>query len=119
MLGINDSKSIKVLQEEFQSHFPFLKLEFYHSEHEVGQGNPDENKIDSALTIGEIRNSNKSGDLSIHGNLKVSTLEESFHDTYGLNVQVFRKSGDLWLQTTVTDEWSLSEQNETARELAQ
>lgn len=69
-------------------------------------------------TIGEVRNKHNSGEVSIHGNQKVSTLESNFHDTFGLNVQVFRKSANLWLQTTVTDEWTLSQQNETAKEFS-
>jgi hypothetical protein len=29
-------------------------------------------------------------------------------------VQVFRKSGKLWIQTTATDQWTLGEQNKNA-----
>ena len=45
---------------------------------------------DANKTIGDIRSKHNSGELSIHGNQKVSTLEQVFHDHYGLNVQVFR-----------------------------
>ncbi len=43
--------------------------------------------------------------------MKVRTLENVFYETYGLKVQVFRLSGNIWLQTTSTDEWTLHEQN--------
>ena len=43
--------------------------------------------------------------------MKVSDFEKMFHDKFGLNVQVFRKSGNLWMQTTSTDHWTLAEQN--------
>jgi len=32
-------------------------------------------------------------------------------DQFGLHVQIFRKSGDLWLQTSKTDEWTIEHQN--------
>jgi hypothetical protein len=63
------------------------------------------------LTIGEVRKVHNEGDLSIDGHQKVKTFEQSFHDKYGLNVQVFRKSGFMWMQTTSTDDWTLSKQN--------
>jgi hypothetical protein len=115
---ISDTLTVNEIQAEFQSHFPFLKLEFYLKEHEAGEGNSNLTKVDSKKSLGEIRTKHNDGELSIHGNQKVSTLESNFHDVYGLNVQVFRKNGELWLQTTVTDEWTLSEQNSTAMEHA-
>lgn len=115
-ISINDNQSIEQVKALFTEHFPFLKIEFYAREHEAGEGNSDRTLIDSKKTIGEIRSKHNSGELSIHGNQKVSTLEQAFHDQYGLNVQVFRKSNEVWLQTTATDEWTLSEQNHTAEE---
>lgn len=117
-INITDNKTIEEIREEFQGHFPFLKLEFYSAEHQSGQGSGNDALLDPSMSIGEARTKHNAGEVSIHGNQKVSTLETTFHDTYGLNVQVFRKSGDLWLQTTTTDEWTLSEQNETAKEFA-
>ncbi|MEZ4720676.1 MAG: hypothetical protein R2813_02235 [Flavobacteriales bacterium] len=115
-IKIDDNKTISEVQAEFSKHFPFLKLEFYKTEHQEGQGSTEKERIASNRTIGEVRSNHESGGLSIHGNQKVSTLESAFHDVYGLNVQVFRKSADVWLQTIKTDEWTLSEQNHTGEE---
>ncbi len=117
-IKIADRKTIGEVQAEFQEHFPFLKIEFYTGEHIEGQGSLDSLKINVDKTIGEVRNKHESGEVSIHGNQKVATLESNFHDVFGLNVQVFRRSANLWLQTTVTDEWTLSQQNETAKEFS-
>lgn len=117
-LHIDDNMKISEVQDQFTSHFPYLKIEFYRSEHQEGEGSVDREKLDTNLSIGEARSKHNEGDLSIHGNQKVSTLEGAFHDTYGLNVQVFRKSGTIWLQTTTTDEWTLSEQNREGEEYA-
>ncbi|MCB9282875.1 MAG: hypothetical protein H6563_02280 [Lewinellaceae bacterium] len=84
-----------------------MKIEFYSS-----NGTPDaRKKLDTGKTIGEVRTVHQEGQLSIHGNVKVRSLESSFLENFGLNVQVFRLSGNLWLQTTSTDEWTLHEQN--------
>lgn len=117
-IAITDNKTIEEIQAEFSTHFSFLKIEFYEAEHTTGEGTPETLRVHVEKTIGEARTKHVEGKLSIHGNQKVSTLEKAFHDDYGLNVQVFRRSGNLWLQTTATDDWTLSEQNETAKDFS-
>ena len=109
---ISDQKSIRQIQEEFSEKFPFLKLEFYSSAHDPNEGSSDQAQLDSELTIGEVRNIHFEGDYAIAGSSSVAELETTFSDKFGLNVQVFRKSGDIWLQTITTDSWTLDEQNE-------
>ena len=117
-IEIKDSRSLKEIQEEFNHKYPFLKIEFYSKPHKEHEGTSGEYVMSGDITIGEARKSHETGDLKIHGNMNVGTLEKDFHDIYGLNVQVFRKSGDVWLQTTSTDDWSLSEQNNEGLEMS-
>jgi hypothetical protein len=113
---ITDEKKIRDIQEEFQRKFPNLKLEFYKKGHESGEGSPDKEKISPENTISQVRTVHKEGDLSIDGHQKVSTLESNFADLYGLNVQVFRRSKGIWLQTITTDHWTLTEQDRKGAE---
>lgn len=108
---ITDDKKIGEIQSEFNAKFKNLKIEFYTLQHKSGEGSLDKLKIENDKTIGDIRTIHTSGQLSINGHQKVSTLENNFLTDYGLNAQVFRKSGSLWLQTTSTDDWTLAEQN--------
>ena len=50
--------------------------------------------------------------------MKVNKLENIFKDQFNLAVQVFRKSGNLWLETTMTDNWTLQQQNNHGREIS-
>ena len=61
--------------------------------------------------MGECRSVHKKGIITITPNMTVVDLEQRFNDVYGLGVEVFRKSGKVWLETTVTDGWTLEEQN--------
>ena len=115
-MKIQDSKSIKEIKEEFNKKFNLLKLEFFSSNHEVGEANKSSEILDENLLLKEIRTIHKEGDLSIDGHQKVSTLEQNFSEMYGVNVQVLRKSGKIWLQTTTTDGWTLAEQQREAEE---
>ena len=99
------------VQEEFQKKFPYLKIEFYAGQHQAGEGSRVEETLDPQLTIGAVRSRRKEGDLYINEALEVRELEKMFAEDYGLNVQVFRQSGHLWMQTSASDHWTLEKQN--------
>lgn len=110
-MTIQDKRTLKETQKEFNQKFPFLQIKFYAEKHNPGETSPVQQKLNNDLTIGEVRTVHSEGDLSVNANQKISTLEKAFLDEFGLNVQVFRKSGNLWLQTSKTDHWTLGEAN--------
>lgn len=111
-MEISDTKKIVEIQQEFSEMFPHLKIEFFSTrKHVEGEGSPVGEQLDIALTLESCRTKHVAGDLKIHPLMSVAALEKAFAEKYGLNAQVFRKSGNLWLQTTATDSWSLEEQN--------
>jgi hypothetical protein len=108
---IDNSKKIKDIQAEFHQKFPFLKLEFYTGSHKRGESSPERERLDSELPIDSVRTVHTEGSLFIREEMSVSNLEQLFLEKYGLNAQVCRLSGNLWLQTSATDSWTLAEQN--------
>lgn len=110
-MKISANKKLMDIQREFSNKFPSLKIEFYPGHHEEGEGSPAKETLHPELTIGSVRTVHKEGDLQISGDMEVQQLEQKFYEDYGLNVQVFRKSGLLWMQTSATDHWSLDKQN--------
>ena len=115
---INDDRKIFEIQAEFNAVFPYLKLEFFSKPHQSGAGSAKRLMKHVHLTLGECRIIHNSGELNVNPYMKVAELEQIFHDTFGLNVQVFRKSGKVWLETTVTDGWTLEEQNSQGESLS-
>lgn len=108
---INDIKKIKDIQEEFIQKFPYLRIQFYQQPHVVGEGSSVREQISEEKTIGNVRQIHNDGDFTINDQMAVGEFEKSFYEKFGLSVQVFRKSGALWMQTTSTDQWTLAEQN--------
>ncbi|MDB4414761.1 hypothetical protein N9272_00065 [bacterium] len=108
---INNSIPLKDLQYEFNFAFPYLKIEFFSKYHKEGNGSNEQDILDNSLTIGEIRNSINDGFIPLNGDISVSVFENLFKDNFNLYVQVYRKSHGKWLQTWVTDIWTLDEQN--------
>ena len=116
---IDDSVRIFEIQESFNTHFPSLKLEFFELDPTKKKNFTRSNLIrDINKTIGEIRHLHRTGSISINGHQKVSTLEKNFYRDFGVNVQVFRKSGRNWLRTTSTDDWTLKEQNQMSQDIS-
>lgn len=115
---INDHRKIFAIQKEFSELFPYLKLQFFGKPHKVGA--PSSKKImkHPGKTLGECRAVHNKGMLTITPQMTVADLEQNFNDVYGLSVQVFRKSGNAWLETSVTDNWTLELQNKQGEELS-
>ncbi len=110
-MKINNSKQLKDLQKEFNQVFPYLKIEFFRKPHDEGNGSNEADILDIELTVEEVRDNNTEGFIPTDGAIPVGVFEKLFQDNFGLNVQVYRKSHGNWLQTWVTDVWTLEEQN--------
>lgn len=117
-IQINDHRKIYAIQEEFNKRYPWLKLEFFSKPHKVGGESPKSRVLPPAKTLGECRTIHDSGTITITSGMTVADLEQAFSDVYGLSVQVFRKSGKSWLETTITDSWTLEKQNEEGKSLS-
>lgn len=106
-------KTMKVsdLKDQFSSIFPNLKVEFYTQSHLPGEGSSKDVQIPDEVHISSLYSGIENGSIEISPNMSVKEFEQRMKDQFGFNVQVFRKSGDLWLQTTKTDDWSLEKQN--------
>ena len=117
-LTITPNMTIAEVQAQFSARYPHLKIEFYSKPHDPSEGTPDQFRLEASKTIDQVTGERVVGEVSLHGNMKTSTLEETLEQELGLYVQVFRKSGNVWLQTTKTDSWTLAEQERNAAERA-
>ncbi len=108
---VSDDKKLRDVKEEFHKTFSHLKIEFYKGTHTKGEGSHLNEQLDAELTLGAVRTLHSDSDFHVDPHMAVAEFEQKFKEKYGLNVQVFRKSANLWIQTTATDSWSLAEQN--------
>ena len=105
-------KTIAQLQDEFSQIYPYLKLEFFTKPHKAYKGSPAKFLVsDLHVTLGSIEKKPHSGDLHIEPEMPTWQVERLFEEEFGLHVQIFRKSGNTWLETSVTDDLTLEEQN--------
>ena len=119
LLSINGDRLVKDVQQDFSSTYPYLKLEFIRTNgiHKEQARKENQIKHEQQLRLAKGRDIHK-GDLLIEETMSVAELEKAFKDKFGLIAQVFRRSGNIWLETSITDSWSLKHQNELGMEIS-
>ncbi|MFM2136273.1 MAG: hypothetical protein RL021_1673 [Bacteroidota bacterium] len=96
------------IQQRFNKRFPYLKIEFLGRPRVDGQPGV----IDPIHTVVDLEPHVRATSLLITATMTTGQVEELFREKTGLNAEVFRKSGRVWLRTTVTDYRTLQEQNQ-------
>jgi hypothetical protein len=104
------SESVVInIQNTFTTHFPFLKIEFLR---------PDKLSksvrsitVDPNTSLKNLNNINTPQKISIDNNRTVSEVCKDFENALGLFVEVSRKSGNVWNVISVTEGWTLQNQN--------
>ena len=119
-LLIHRTTTIADAQKAFSATFPYLKIEFFTrdpssghlglmkfiiSEHDQPFG-----KFVEVKTLERP--------FEIMDSSTVAAFEEAFYKRFGLSVLVYRKSMDVWLPISRTEDWTLAEQNFKGRESA-
>lgn len=117
-MHIHKTDTLEQVQECFNAEFPYLKLEFFTRPHEKGKPTEKQFMVNVKRTVDSCNPNLRDATLTIPTAMTVQELEKVFQEELGLYIQVFRKSGKVWLETTATDDWSLIKQNEDGQELS-
>ena len=105
------------VQEKFTEVFPFLKVEFYqekYSENEVST----KDRIFPDKIISDQVKIFKEGSMDITSSRTVAALEKEFYEKFGITMQVSRKSGNIWIETSKTDDRTLESQNDLGKTMS-
>lgn len=113
---INNEKTLGEVQKAFNEEFPYLKIEFFETPHTRKQPSPKSKMYSNTKKIGGIRSAKTDCVVTFNGKTTVTELEEYFWKSGDLSIQVFRKSGKLWIETSLTDSWTLEQQNDEGKE---
>ena len=116
-LDCNDNIDIIALQKAFNKMFPYLNLIVYKQmRSHCNKSTLSEHDIEMRLEICRFRKNKLS--IEFNPEITVNDLINCFKKEFGLLVTIKRKSGKAWLNTTVTRNWTLREQNEQGKALS-
>jgi hypothetical protein len=110
-LFLSSESTIREINKEFQKRFPFLKLEFYRQRSKTEQYKYWKDKFSGHAMLKETGSKLIPAIIKINPSDTVDELEQRLRNNYGLPVQVLRKSGDIWLETLQTNDFTLEKQN--------
>ncbi|OQP40801.1 hypothetical protein A4H97_14395 [Niastella yeongjuensis] len=117
-LSIYGERLITDVQNQFASVYPFLKIEFFKNVDFSKNIYPRQRQIAHSLQLKDAWIWKKGeGELLIDDVMTVSDLENTFKNQFGMAAQVFRRSGNIWLETSITNGWTLKQQNDHGREI--
>jgi hypothetical protein len=117
-LTIKEGMYIRDIQQEFSENYPFLKIEFFRHKHDMQQLSPKKEKLDPFTIIPLRDGQTRTLTLDMSAEVTVGEFEKECWEKTGVALQVFRKSRNLWIETSLTDKWTLEKQNELAASLA-
>ena len=111
--------SVKEIQDQFSQRYPFLRINFFKkSKPGWGQSGARIILFSPDILVKDINPEISDGELVIRESMTVLELEEYFFERFGLSTQILRKSGNLWLDTSRTNSWTLKEQDDHGREIS-
>jgi hypothetical protein len=113
-ITIHSGSKVKDLKTLFHDTFSELKIELFKPGHQVSGGQAKAGILDNEQIISLLPDFQPNSPFEFDENTKISEFENGFTSHFNVAVQVFRKSGNLYLETTETDHWTLAESQEEA-----
>ncbi len=107
----------KTIGREFSAAFPFLSLDFHAKPSRPGASHSKKYVRNPGTIVAECRTIHTEGTLTVVPEMTIFSLVRNFMDVYGLSVRVLRRSGKSWIPTTLTEDWTLHEQNKQGESL--
>lgn len=107
-MEIQGNKVIGEVQQEFNGYFPYLRIEFYRQR--LGDEKGGIEKLNAGQKLQFLNGSSAKISIHIDKNDRITSLKEQFNK-FGIGVVIFRKAGRVWVETTLTEDWTLDRQN--------
>jgi hypothetical protein len=117
MINISPHTLIRDIQWEFNFFFPFLKIDFFRQAYSTRNKTGKFPCLSGELSIGAAYTKNKEAVITIDDITTMRALEKECAEQFGISVQIYRKLGNIWLETSRTDSWTMKQQNRSGLEL--
>jgi hypothetical protein len=115
-LYIEKESQVEGIKKVFSAFYPFLKIEFFKKPLRPNGSSAKNEIISPKMALVQLAKvpGRKGIDISQHRTVK--ELENDF-ESLGLFAEVFRKSGRVWVETSLTNDWTLQQQNFEGEEI--
>lgn len=114
-LQIDKDTKVRDVQKQFAEEYPFLKIEFYKRPHIESELSSVKDRIPPNEIISKVSNYKGKKSIDINQQRTVADLEAAVYKKLGIGMQVSRRMGTTWLETSLTDNRTLGAQNEQGK----
>jgi len=110
-LIIRPENRIQEIQMEFNTLYPYLKVEFYRPILTPGKFPNRGQRIEGYEPVRKYSKIEKPCYLALNSTRTIYEVESDFQNVFALAAEIYRKSGNNWIETSLTDQWTLEHQN--------
>jgi len=116
-LNINKDTTVLDIQKQFNKHYPYLKIEFFKN---FAKNKPilKAEILNAAETLKHLDSYYEGREIDIDRKRSVRDVTKDFENMFGLSAHVFRKSGNVWVETSLTEDWALGDQNDEGEQIS-
>src|SRR5689334_8778966 len=98
---ISGSLRVTEIQRDFNLLFPFLNLEFFDLSTDQMSSYTSSANQRASVYIRDIRKKQVDGELVLNPNMTIMQLEHLLSDEFGLQAQVFVRSKENWVRSSL------------------
>ena len=118
-LHMKNETTCRNLQEEFWISYPYLKIEFQKYQRTFeGRTIRTEKLLPGEKMLSFCRKPQLNS-INVGSDRTVLQVIKEFEDVLYLKLLLLRRSGNSWIETTLTTDWTLEQQNREGRSLSQ
>jgi hypothetical protein len=110
-LEVTDIRPFREIQEAFNQVYPFLWIDFFEPPAKAGANHMQSYRIKPETMVKRFCAFDGIKTINMDRTRVVAQLEADFWEILQVKVKVLRKSGNVWVETAYTRNWTLAEQN--------
>jgi hypothetical protein len=99
------------VQRQFNENYPFLSIQWVKRTGGIVINRAEGRETQQAASL-------LARDIGLSDDMRVADLEAALEQWFGYPVQVLRRAGNSWMETGMTRNWTLLQQNEQGRNIA-
>jgi hypothetical protein len=112
-LFIKKESKVEDICKVFTACYPFLKIELY----KKPLSGYKKEALPFNQPLGKLVNDDLKTTIHLNDTTTVAELEDRF-SIIGLKAEIFRRSGNVWVETSLTNNWTLQQQNCEGEEIS-
>lgn len=116
-LKINKDTTVLNIQKQFNDYYPSLKIEFFKN---LAKNKPFRKAeiLNAAETLKHMDIYYEGREIDVDSERSVRDVTKDFENVFGLSAHVLRKSGNVWVEASLTEDWALGDQNDEGKQIS-